>query len=140
MSAKPDRILYENGFCYVSEMTSINHKVKGKPGHPYTVGTKHITYAAESNCGVLDEGVCRAVPCAHKDSYGKCFAAYEEHTHDNVVMVYLKQSVENARIGAFLKFLLEGDENADRVVPEKLDGFVFVDTCFRIVNTQAHGE
>jgi len=132
MSIKPDEILYENSFCTLSKPISVNFKVKGKPGHPYTIGPKHVS-AAQSNGGYIDESVCRAVQCAHTDHYGKCDATYEEHTSDKVVFVYLRENVDAKRLQAFLIFATEGDENIDPIIPQGTDGFSFVDTGYRVL-------
>ena len=43
--------------------------------HPFTVGVKHVKFAADCHGGVLNERVCRKIPCAHRG----CTLSYDEH-------------------------------------------------------------
>lgn len=121
MSAiKPDVILAENDFAYLSAITAVNFKP-----HPFMIGVKHVVYASDHNGGGLTEDVMRKIPCAQRD----CTASYDEHTNDKVACVYLKRDVQVKELQAWLESLI-----ADGTCPEsKCDGFVFIETGFRII-------
>lgn len=105
-------------FAYIKDV----HWVNQKP-HPFTIGPKHVAHAADHCCGMLGEESCRAYPCSAKG----CYLDYDQHTKgDHVAFVYLTRNSTVDEMRNWLMSLSEWTEN------NKIDGFTFVDTGFRI--------
>lgn len=91
------------------EITTVNHKP-----HPYTIGPKHL----EASSGILDESVCRRVPCAHP----YCSTSYENHTHETVAVIQVSADGELADVPGLHDYLLSVKAKAEEL---GIDGFVF---------------
>lgn len=64
-------------FEYV-EVQSVNFKVDGLNGHPFTIGTAHVVEASDHHSGTLTQTVAEKIPCAARD----CGRPYSAHTSD----------------------------------------------------------
>lgn len=93
------------------------HEVNHKP-HPYTVGPKHVAYAAKHNGGVLSEEICEEIPCAEP----KCNLSYTEHTSDKTLFLQLKRDTLESEVqNELLKI-------KDLMVSNDIEALAFVDT------------
>jgi hypothetical protein len=97
---------------HVKSVLNVNHKP-----HPYMIGPKHISYAADHCCGMLTEEVCKKVPCA----MSLCDYSYEEHTSDTVLFLQLQRNCTGKEVNPILKGLVE-------TYPDLVDGVAFVET------------
>jgi len=102
-----------DGFKFES-ITNVNHEP-----HPFTIGPKHIAYAANHHSGMLGEDTCRKIPCAHKG----CHLPYDQHTSDTVMFLSLKRDLQKEEAQAQLETLIDAGMDRDGI-----DGVVFVDT------------
>lgn len=93
------------------------HEVNHRP-HPYTVGAKHVAYAADHNSGILSEEICMKIQCEHPG----CHLPYDEHTSDKTLFLQLTRDTNNT----------EANEELLKIKPalleNKIDGVAFVDT------------
>ena len=112
------RELLKNTHFLVKGINDVNFKVDGKPGHPFTIGTKHVKYASDNYSSRLGEETCRVIPCAAPH----CHKDYNSHTHDTVLFLQLTSDVDKETATAELKRLVPLIET------NKLDGVGFVDT------------
>lgn len=110
----PDYLRETNG-AYIKDITSVNCKP-----HPYMVGGKHISYAADNCGGILGEEVVRNVPCAQS----QCNLSYDEHTYDLVAFVKLTADIRTEDLQAWLIKITDFVKAADR----RLDGFAFIES------------
>jgi hypothetical protein len=92
----------------VESVTTINHRP-----HPFTIGARHVAYAADKCFGKLGDEAIRAHPCAARG----CGQSVDEHTSDCVAVVRVERDVREVDVRAWLKSI------ADVEVPG-LDGFV----------------
>ena len=106
-----------DGFSFHS-INTVNHKP-----HPFTIGPKHIAYAADHCGGMLGTDVCKKAPCAHKG----CRLSYEQHTHDTVMFLSLKRNVSNSDAVDQLKQLAAAGMDEDGI-----DGVAFVKNNFQV--------
>jgi|WetSurMetagenome_2_1015567.scaffolds.fasta_scaffold50434_6 hypothetical protein len=98
----------------------INWKVDGQPGHPFTIGPKHVAYASDHCSGMLGQEVCEKIGCAHP----KCGKPYGSHTHDTVLLLKLKGPAIESKV----KEVLFNAQVTNLMAQAKIDGFVFVET------------
>jgi len=98
------------------KLVKIDH-INFKP-HPFTVGPKHIAYAAEYCCGGLGLEVLEKIPCA----YPRCMLPYDKHTSDHALFVSLVRNAKDAEVLEVLKSLTVS------LGADKIDGLVFVAT------------
>lgn len=97
----------------VLKVDHVNHKP-----HPFTIGPKHITHAADHCGGILDERTLKEIPCA----MNWCNLLYDEHTSDKVCFLQLKRSVNTDELQPVMLMMQSIIER------NQVDGFVFVDT------------
>lgn len=98
-------------------LRSIKH-VNHRP-HPFTIGSRHVTYAAYRCGGILGQEVVEKIPCAHPG----CGKMYHEHTSDCVMFLSLTRDATQQEARDALKKLVDAGMEAD-----KIDGFTFVET------------
>jgi len=102
----------------VKDIDRINYKP-----HPFTIGGKHVTYAADNFGGILGEEAIlsaekKGIYCAHPH----CKLPYKEHTLDKVCFLQLTRNLSQQEAQEKLKSVIE-------ILKEnKIDGFTFVDT------------
>jgi hypothetical protein len=97
---------------------AVNFKVDGAPGHPFTIGPRHVAEAADHYGGMLGDEVCERIPCAAK----KCRRPRSAHTSDRVAFLKLKRNATQAEAKALL-VSVEAEMKLGKV-----DGFCFVET------------
>lgn len=81
--------------------------------HPFVVGSKHVSYAADHCGGMLGEEVMEKIPCCH------CKKKYSEHGIALVVSCH-RPTAKNAELQGYLISI------KDRAEAEGFVGFVFV--------------
>lgn len=107
--------------AYIDKIFSCNHKP-----HPFTIGPRHVTHAADKCGGLLGEETLRAIPCAF-GGWGGCNSTYDEHVYDTVAAIRLTRDINQSEIKPWLMAIGE-------VMKDKgLDGFVFIEG-FKILN------
>jgi hypothetical protein len=106
-------LLDEAGIFKASGIHEENHRP-----HTFTVGPKHVAYAADNNGGVLSEEICEKIGCAHKG----CNLSYEEHESDKTLFLQLKKDAEQEDANKELLKI------KDALLENKIDGVAFVDT------------
>ena len=102
----------------VLKIESCNYKVCGEPGHPFTIGPKHVDYAAKYHSNLLGLETLKVISCAAP----LCHRAYEDHTHDTVAFVKLTRNCKAEEASAALmngKAFMEAED---------IDGVAFVET------------
>jgi len=104
----------------VADINEVNWKVDGQPGHPFTIGPKHVAYASDHRGGMLGQDVCEKIPCAAP----KCHKPYSSHTHDTVAFLKLTANISEARA----KEVLAATPLVDAMTRAGIDGFCFVET------------
>lgn len=92
--------------------------------HPFTVGPRHIAYAADHNGGILDESVMRRVPCAANIGSFRCNVSYDDHRSDKIGFIKLTRhcTVDEMRKWLSSKKITKFMED------NHLDGVAFVET------------
>lgn len=113
IEAKIREVLNKDLFVLKS-VNQVNHNP-----HPYTIGPKHVSYAADHHGGMLDERTLDKVPCAFP---GGCNLDHASHTSDTVAFLSLKRDIEKKEAQDELKKLI------DHVGKETIAGVVFVET------------
>lgn len=114
-------ILDVKGILKVKGIHEVNHRP-----HPYTVGSKHVAFAAKHNGGILSEDILESLPCAHKG----CNLSYTEHESDRTLFLQLTRNATN----------IEANEELikikDKLLELGVDGVAFVDTeeKYRFIN------
>lgn len=105
---------------------SMNYKVDGLAGHPFTIGSEHVAYASDHNNGRLDDKIVDGIGCAHQDKRGgpKCRRPYASHTSDTVLFLKLKGHALEAKV----KEVLSNAQVLNTMAQAKIDGFIFVET------------
>lgn len=93
------------------------HEVNHKP-HPYTVGPKHVSYAAEHNGGVLSEEICQKIKCTHP----KCNLDYTDHKSDKTMFLQLRRNALESEVQSELVKI------KDNLIEYGIDGVAFADT------------
>ena len=91
----------------------VNHKP-----HPFMIGPRHVTDAADNYGGRLGEATLNKIPCSHKE----CNLMYADHTSDKVCFLQLKRSGTQKEGNSILKGLVDELENG------LVDGYSFVET------------
>jgi len=104
--------LAKNNIFIAKDIAGINHRP-----HPVTIGTKHITYAADHCGGMLTQDVIEKIGCAHP----KCKLPVSEHTSDTVLFLQLTRNLENKEAGKELFAIKK------QMIADKIDGVLFVD-------------
>jgi len=104
----------------VEGINEINWKVNGQPGHPFTIGPKHVAEASDNHHGMLGQEVCEKIPCAAR----KCKQPFSAHTHDTVLFLKLKCHAIESQV----KEILVNPGLETIMNRNKIDGFVFVET------------
>lgn len=99
--------------------------VNFKP-HPFTIGPRHVAYAADHCCGILGQEALESAPCAARD----CNVSYSGHTHDTVLVLRLTRNLTNEEATACLLRVKELMET------NGIDGFVFERNEFEIAPAQ----
>lgn len=94
-------------------ITGVNHKL-----HPYVIGAKHVSYAAEHCSGMLGLDVLNKIGCAHPE----CGMSYDEHTFDRVLFISLTRNLTKSQADAKLIPVSEA------LIQNSIDGIVFVET------------
>jgi hypothetical protein len=102
------------------EVLTVDH-VNFKP-HPFTIGSRHVTHAADHCGGRIGDETIKAVPCAHPG----CRLAYEDHTSDHVIFVKLIKNCKQDEVRECLKAVIEESKK------DKIDGFAFVKSEFEM--------
>jgi hypothetical protein len=92
---------------------NVNHRP-----HPFTVGARHVWYAAEHCGGILGDEAIRAHPCAVRG----CRLPVDEHTWETVMFL---QSTRNATSEEAREALLPLTDEMEAL---GIDGFAFVET------------
>lgn len=87
--------------------------------HPYIVGPKHVSYAADHHSGRLGKETLDKVPCAFP---GGCNLDYDSHTSETVAFLSLKKNVKKTEAQAELEKII------DHVGKETIAGVSFVET------------
>jgi hypothetical protein len=82
--------------------------------HPYTIGTKHVTHAADYHSGRIGEETCKAIPCAMKG----CQLSYKEH--ETALAINCKTK-DHDLLKAYLTTI------GDQCEKDKYAGFVLID-------------
>ena len=77
--------------------------------HPYTIGPKHVAYAADRHGGMLsehtiEEGERRGIHCAHP----RCTLSYKEH--EQALVVECKEPHDLEGLRAYLQSIKEETE------------------------------
>jgi len=98
----------------------INWKVDGQPGHPFTIGPKHVAYASDHHHGMLGKEVCEKIGCAAKG----CNRPFSSHSHDTVLFLKLKAHTTEDKV----RRVLTNTQVVNIMTQSKIDGFVFVET------------
>lgn len=106
------------GFFTVEGIHNVNHKP-----HPFMIGSKHITFAADRYSGMLGDA-CIADKNFPTCSQPGCNLCYEEHHSDRVLMLSLLQNLETTQARELLKEVVE----LECFTAEKIDGITFVET------------
>lgn len=120
------------GLFKVKEIRACNFKVAGQPGHPYTIGPKHIDYAAKHCGGIITKETTDALTCAAPG----CFRYASEHTADMVAFLELTRNCSNKEASECLF------QAKDFLTKENIDGVAFVETPegYRIAPPEPTGE
>ncbi len=109
-----------NDLFFLKSILQLNHDP-----HPYTIGPKHVAYAADNWGGSLGANAIRegeqinAIKCAHPN----CNIPYSQHKYDTVMAIQLMRHGTNKEGDTFLKDLVKKFDKTD-----KIDGFVMVET------------
>ena len=115
---KTEEALPKCEFAHVEKIDAIAYHP-----HPYMVGVRHVTLAAERYGGMLGEEVCRQLPCAWKGKDGNsgvpCHVPYEQHMVEKAAFVVLERDVKNKELGSWLFSLKPWAEE------KQLAGFAF---------------
>ena len=114
LEAKYKKIYEDSDVFTFRSIEGVNHKP-----HPFTIGSRHVAYAADHCCGMLGDEVLKKIPCAAPG----CGRRYEEHTYDVVMFLSLKRNADREEAQAELKRAIDAGLEADEV-----DGFCFVET------------
>jgi hypothetical protein len=93
------------------------HEVNHKP-HAFTIGPKHIKYAADNNAGVLSEEICQKIKCGHP----KCNLSYTEHTSDKTLFLQLKRDTLESEVQKELIKI------KDLLIENAVNGIAFADS------------
>jgi hypothetical protein len=110
-------------FIAAHDVIRCNHKVDGKPGHPFMISSQHFPKDGGMYIDV------HQAPCAYgsrKD--GWCGQPYEAHTSDKVLVLKLLRSTNSTVLNDALKPL------APTMEADGLDGIAFANSDFDIVD------
>ena len=101
--------------------------------HPFTIGPKHVAYAADNEGGMLGERTLQKIPCAIK---GGCSLSYEDHKSDNILFLQLTRNASEVEANEELIKIKE------KLLELEIDGVAFVDTeeGYRFLNDEADGK
>lgn len=98
----------------VDRVDAASFKVDGRPGHPFTIGPRHIEACQDTH--ILNESVMEWVPCAHPG----CRRPLSVHTYDTILFVRVLKRLTNKEAGNAL-FAIKPDTEADGI-----DGVAFL--------------
>ena len=98
------------------------HKVNFKP-HPFMIGVKHVSYAAEHNGGMLTQDIIDKIPCAQKG----CNLSSKEHTCDTVLFVKLAKNLTEVELRNELLKL------KDSMIANSIDGVAFIESDYKLI-------
>ena len=107
----PDTLQKMDG-AYVKDILNINWQP-----HPYMVGPRHISCAADHFGGILGQEVLDKIPCAN----GRCHLKYNEHKCNTVALIALTRDMPQEPVRLWLVELGKALET------KGLDGFLFLE-------------
>jgi hypothetical protein len=110
---KMNEILSVVGLLKTLSIDHINHKP-----HRYTIGPKHVGYAADHEGGMMTNETLKKVQCA----FPRCSASYEEHISNKVAFLQLNRDGNNDEANDELKKL------ADIMKEQNIEGIVMVES------------
>jgi len=87
--------------------------------HPFTVGPKHVTDAADNYEGLMGEETLQKIPCAIK---GGCNLSYEDHKSDNILFLQLTRDASEIEVNGELIKIKE------KLLELEINSIAFVDT------------
>jgi hypothetical protein len=111
------------------------HGVNFDP-HPYVIGNTHITRNKSMYLGsdqIREMEREHGPMCYYKSSRRgspRCSVPYDDHKSDTVAFVELQKDVTSDEVGTELMKL------KDKFEEEKIDGFAFIDTGYRVIDAE----
>jgi hypothetical protein len=106
-------LMKDSEVLLIVDVLDINHDP-----HPFMIGPKHITYAADNCGGMIGEDVLKKLGCAHPG----CNTSYEDHKSIKACFIKLKKNSTQDEVQAEHKKMLE------LLTINKIEGIVLVDT------------
>ena len=101
------------GIFELHDVININFKP-----HPYMVGPRHVSHAADHHGGMLGDATLEAIPCAHRG----CNLMYDQHVSDCVMALKLTRDATETEAQKALQSLVEQGMEGDGI-----DGFIFIE-------------